>query len=111
MSTGKPTAPAPIPPQAYALYDQYAHGQIDRRQFVSGLSGLVGVAATAGLLGALLPNYSLAEQVSFNDPTILPEYREFDSPQGHGKGRGYLVFPKELKEKAPAVLVVHENRG
>lgn len=111
MSTGKPTTPASIPPQAYALYDQYAHGQIDRRQFVSGLSGLVGATASAGLLGVLLPNYSLAEQVSFNDPTIIPEYREFDSPQGHGKGRGYLVYPKELKEKAPAVLVVHENRG
>jgi carboxymethylenebutenolidase len=111
MSLIKNPETVPIPPQAYALYDQYAHGQIDRRQFVSSLSGLVGAAATAGLLGALLPNYSLAEQVSFNDPTIIAEYKEFDSPQGHGKGRGYLVYPRELKEKVPAVLVVHENRG
>lgn len=101
----------PIPAQAYALYDQYAHGQIDRRQFLAGLSGLVGATAATGLLGALLPNYSLAEQVSFNDPAIIAEYQEFDSPQGHGKGRGYLVSPRDLKEKAPAVLVVHENRG
>jgi len=53
----------------------------------------------------------MAEQVSFNDPDIRATYEEFDSPEGHGTGQGYLVVPTGLAGKAPAVLVVHENRG
>jgi carboxymethylenebutenolidase len=62
---------------------------------------------------ALTPNYALAEQVSFNDPEIKGKYVEFDSPDGHGKGRGYLVVPAGVDEMndAPTVLVAHENRG
>jgi carboxymethylenebutenolidase len=36
---------------------------------------------------------------------------EFDSPQGYGKARGYLVKPAKITGKLPTVLVVHENRG
>jgi carboxymethylenebutenolidase len=53
----------------------------------------------------------LAEQVSFNDESIKASYAEFDSPQGHGKGRGYLVVPIQTSAPLPTVLVVHENRG
>jgi carboxymethylenebutenolidase len=60
---------------------------------------------------ALIPNYALAEQVSFNDPDIHASYALFDSPQGHGEGRGYLVRPAALQGRTAAVLVVHENRG
>ncbi len=76
------------------------------------LSGLavLGFSMTV-LTSALLPNYALAEQVSFNDAKIKATYVEFDSPKGHGKGRGYLVMPRELTGNAPVVLVVHENRG
>ncbi len=103
---------AEIPPQAFNLYDQYAHGMIDRRQFMAGLAGIAVGGMTAGsLLGALLPNYAQAQQVSFNDPEIQPRYQTFDSPKGHGEGRGYLVMPAGLEDKAPTVLVVHENRG
>jgi len=103
---------AEIPPQAFNLYDQYAHGMIDRRQFMAGLAGIAVGGLTAGsLLGALLPNYAQAQQVSFNDPEIQPRYQTFDSPKGHGEGRGYLVAPAGLEGKAPTVLVVHENRG
>ena len=42
---------------------------------------------------------------------IKATYTEFDSPDGHGKGRGYLVVPKDLDAKRPVVLVIHENRG
>ncbi len=59
----------------------------------------------------MLPNYALAEQVSFNDETINATYAEFDSPQGFGKARGYLVVPRNLQGKASMILVVHENRG
>ncbi|MGY2576075.1 dienelactone hydrolase family protein [Vibrio sp. C8] len=101
-----------IPQEAFDWYDEYAHGLIDRREFMRRLSGLavLGFSMTV-LTSALLPNYALAEQVSFNDAKIKATYVEFDSPKGHGKGRGYLVMPRELTGTAPVVLVVHENRG
>ncbi|MBL4281899.1 dienelactone hydrolase family protein [Vibrio fluvialis] len=101
-----------IPQEAFDWYDEYAHGLIGRREFMRRLSGLVALGFTMSVLtSALLPNYALAEQVSFNDPKIKAAYVEFDSPKGHAKGRGYLVMPTEIKGNLPAVLVVHENRG
>ena len=101
-----------IPQQAFDWYDEYAHGDIDRRTFLSRLASLSIVGLTFGAVSsALTPNYALAEQVSFNDAEIKASYQEFDSPNGHGKGRGYLVVPNTVAVKAPMVLVIHENRG
>jgi carboxymethylenebutenolidase len=103
-----------IPEEAFDWYDAYAHGMMDRREFMDRLKTIaVGGLTLAMLTGALIPNYALAEQVSFNDEDIKATYVTFASPDGHGEGRGYLVQPKALAEgaKAPAVLVVHENRG
>jgi carboxymethylenebutenolidase len=105
-------SPEKIPQQAFDWYDDYAHGDIDRRTFLGRLGSLSVVGLTLGAVtSALTPNYALAEQVSFNDGDIKATYQEFDSPNGHGKGRGYLVVPSNMNGKAPAVLVVHENRG
>lgn len=103
----------PIPQEAFDWYDEYAHGLIDRRTFMDRLSTLVVAGLTMSvLLEALLPNYANAEQVSFNDPDIRAIYQTFPSPKGHGEGRGYWVEPANLEgQKAPAVLVIHENRG
>ena len=101
-----------IPQQAFDWYDDYAHGGMDRRTFLARLGTLAVAGLTINVISeALLPNYALAEQVSFNDETIKGSYVEFPSPQGHGKGRGYLVVPRDLQGKASMVLVVHENRG
>ncbi|WP_412972697.1 dienelactone hydrolase family protein [Glaciecola sp. MF2-115] len=101
-----------IPQQAFDWYDEYAHGDINRRTFMTRLGSLSVAGLSLGLISsALIPNYALAEQVSFNDPDIKASYAEFDSPNGHGKGNGYLVVPSKLNSKAPTVLVVHENRG
>ena len=101
-----------IPQQAFDWYDEYAHGGIDRRTFLARLGSLAIAGLSIGAITeALLPNYALAEQVSFNDDTIKATYTEFDSPQGFGKGRGYLVVPRNLQGKASMILVVHENRG
>lgn len=102
----------PIPQEAFDWYDEYAHGLIDRRTFMSRLAGLAGLGFSMTVLtSALLPNYAEAEQVSFNDPDIKASYVPFSSPKGHGECQGYLVMPRELEGKAPTVLVVHENRG
>lgn len=101
-----------IPQKAFDWYDEYAHGDIDRRTFMSRLASLAGTGISMSLLtSALIPNYALAEQVSFNDPDIHAGYATFDSPDGYLEGRGYLVRPNKLNDKAATVLVVHENRG
>ena len=98
-----------IPQEAFDWYDEYAHGDIDRRTFLARLATL-GIALTT-LTSALLPNYALAEQVSFNDPDIKASFLTFPSPQGHGEGKGYFVRPTKVNSTTPVVLVVHENRG
>ena len=102
----------PIPQEAFDWYDEYAHGFISRRTFLARLSTITTASLTVGaLLPLLTPNYAMAEQVSFNDPEITATYETFPSPKRHGEGRGYLVKPSSLVTTAPAVLVVHENRG
>lgn len=108
----KKTTLQSIPQEAFDWYDEYAHGLIDRRTFLARLATITTAGLTMGvLLPALLPNYTFAEQVSFNDPDIKAQYVTFSSPKGHDEGRGYLVAPTSLADKAPVVLVVHENRG
>ncbi|MCG6289907.1 dienelactone hydrolase family protein, partial [Vibrio vulnificus] len=102
----------PIPQEAFDWYDEYAHGKIDRREFLNRLAGLAVLGfSVATLTKALLPDYAKAEQVSFNDPDIKASYQTFPSPKGHGEGKGYLVVPTQLTTPLPVVLVVHENRG
>lgn len=101
-----------IPQEVFDWYDEYAHGLIDRRTFMKRLAALTVAGFSLNLLSsALIPNYALAEQVSFNDPDIHASYEKFTSPKGNGECQGYLVMPTALKGKAPTVLVIHENRG
>jgi len=99
----------PIPQEAFDWYDEYAHGMIDRRVFLSRLATLG--LSMAVMTSALMPNYAQAEQVSFNDESIKARFTKFNSPKGSGECQGYLVAPRELTKKAPVVLVIHENRG
>jgi carboxymethylenebutenolidase len=68
-------------PKLLELYDFYTHGMISKRQFLdrAGKFVVAGMTATA-VLGMMSPNYALAEQVSFNDPNIVPEYIMYPSP-------------------------------
>ncbi len=101
-----------IPQEAFDWYDEYAHGLMDRRTFMKKLGRLAALGFSMTVLtSALLPNYAFAEQVSFNDDDIKATYEEFDSPNGHGKGKGYLAVPSKIEGKLPVVLVIHENRG
>jgi len=101
-----------IPQEAFDWYDEYAHGDIDRRTFLRRLAGIAGAGITLATLStALSPNYALAEQISFNDDDITATYETFPSPKGHGEGNGYFVTPKKVDGKLPVVLVIHENRG
>ncbi|MGY0798821.1 dienelactone hydrolase family protein [Lysobacter sp. A286] len=99
-------------PEVLRLFDKYVHGVIDRRGFLTGAARLaVGAATATGLLAALSPQFAQAQQVKPEDPRLSAEYIEFDSPEGYGTGRGYLVKPAKASGPLPVVLVVHENRG
>lgn len=98
-------------PELLELYDFYVHGKINRREFLDRAAVFTLGATALSVLGALSPNYALAEQVAVTDPDIKGEYIEYPSPNGHGQVRGYLVRPAQARGKLPAVVVVHENRG
>lgn len=103
---------ADFPQDLLNLYDDFAHGRLDRRGFVESASRfVVGGLTGAALLQLLSPNYALAEQVAKDDARIESAYAEYDSPQGGGKMRGLLVKPAKAEGKLPGVLVIHENRG
>jgi len=98
-------------PEVLKLFDQYVHGQLSRRDFISSAARYAVAGATgASLLAALSPSFA-AQQVAPTDARIKASYVEFPSPQGYGKLRGYLAQPAAPTGKLPAVLVVHENRG
>ncbi len=98
--------------QIYDLYDEYCHGVMDRREFLSRASA-ISIAGVSGLAmaQALLPRYAEAQMISFTDERIKATYVSYDSPGGTiGEMRGYLVRPN-TDGPFPAVIVIHENRG
>jgi carboxymethylenebutenolidase len=101
-----------FPQELLDLYDDYAHGRIERRDFMAKAAKFAVAGVTAEvLLSRLSPTYAWAQQVAKDDPAIVAEYIDYDSPQGAGKMRGLLVHPAKAEGKLPAVLVIHENRG
>ena len=98
-------------PELLELYHYYAHGKINRREFLDRAATFTLGVSALSVLAALSPNYALAEQVVFTDPDIIAEYVVYPSPMGHGDVRAYLVRPAEPAGKVPAVVVAHENRG
>jgi carboxymethylenebutenolidase len=99
-------------PEVLSLFDQYVHGLIDRRGFLTRVAKFaVGGTTASMLLDALSPKFAEAQQVPKDDPRLTASMVEYDSPKGSGKMRGYLALPAKHKGKLPGVLVIHENRG
>ncbi|HYT65261.1 MAG TPA: dienelactone hydrolase family protein [Vicinamibacterales bacterium] len=95
------------------IFDQYVHGDIDRRGFLDRAGKFAVGGVTAGmLLDMLNPQFAAAQQVPKDDKRLKAEYVEFPSPQGNtGKTKGYLVRAANANGKLPGIIVVHENRG
>ena len=113
-----PSERAKLPHDAIEIYNQYIHGEIDRRSFLSGVSRFaVGGLTVGALVDLLMPNYAAGQQVSKIDDRIKASYETVPSPQGTGRIKGYLVRPisadtrSDTVSKLPGVLVIHENRG
>jgi carboxymethylenebutenolidase len=85
---------------------------MSRRDFLdSAQKFAVGGVTAAALLEMLKPNYAWAIQVPKDDSRIKAESATVPSPEGNGSIKGYLVRPANVTGKAPAILVIHENRG
>lgn len=107
-----------IPAEAVDLYTQFIHGDVSRRDFLSGVKrfAVAGLTATA-IVEALMPDYARGQQVANDDERIRATYETLPSPDGNGYIRGYLVRPfsadsrSETPSRLPGVVVIHENRG
>jgi carboxymethylenebutenolidase len=102
-----------VPPEAIELYNQYIHGEINRRDFLEQAKRFaVGGLALSAFVEAMMPNYAAAQQVSKTDERLKTSYETVQSPQGNGTIKGYLARPVSvLAAKLPGVLIIHENRG
>lgn len=112
MTTGPRLRSTDFSPEVLLVFDEYVHGDIDRREFLARVGKLaVGTMTAASILASLTPRFAEAMQVPPTDDRLDAKYVEYDSPDGYARARGYLVRPKHAKGKVPLVLVVHENRG
>ena len=101
-----------FPPEVLKLFDGYVHGRLDRREFLDRTAKFaVGAFTATAMLESLKPNFAWAQQVPKDDKRIRTQYLDYDSPNGHGRMRGYFALPADARGKLPAVLVIHENRG
>lgn len=103
--------PQEFNPEVLDLYDAYAHGRLNRREYLKGLGAFaVGGLTAEALLETLGPNYAWSQQIEPTDARIRTERITYASPDGGGEMKGLLAWPAK-GEKFPAVLVIHENRG
>jgi carboxymethylenebutenolidase len=92
------------------LYDEYTHRPLDRRVFLQRLAALAGSTAAAfALLPVLENDYACAQQVPPDDPRLQTARVTYQGASS-GPVAAYLVRPRG-DARAPAVIVVHENRG
>jgi carboxymethylenebutenolidase len=92
------------------LYDEYTHITLDRRAYLARMTALVGSAAAATAVTALIEaDKASAQIVPANDPRVKAE-RVAYAGEG-GEMAGYLALPANAAGKLPTVIVIHENRG
>lgn len=90
-----------------ALYDEFTHSSINRKDFMKKLAMFTGSTATAlSILPLLENNYAAAATV--NQDNLHIENVTFEGADGEVKA--FLAKPKD-KDNLGCVLVIHENRG
>jgi carboxymethylenebutenolidase len=96
-------------PEIKDLYEKYARGAMDRREFLGKLAAVAGgAAAAAALLPALEGTPAASQIVPKDDPRLETGYIEYRGETG--KMRAYSARPKDAGKLA-GVIVIHENRG
>jgi carboxymethylenebutenolidase len=98
--------------EVFDLYDAYAHNRLNRRDFMESLTAYaVGGITVTALMSFLMPDYKNTLQVATDDPRIVSNYINYDSPKGGGNIKALLSKPADANKKLGGVVVVHENRG
>jgi carboxymethylenebutenolidase len=96
---------------AIRLYDRFTHQGMDRRAFMGELTRIAGGAAAANLL---LSDIAAAAQapplIAEDDPRIATQTASSEVRPGR-RYSGYAAAPRNPRATAPAIIVVHENRG
>jgi len=92
------------------LYDEYTHKPLTREEFLRRLAVLTGsMTAALAILPGIEVNMAHAATVPMQDDRITAEKITY---QGDGTTmNAYVAMPKTYRQKLPAVMVVHENRG
>jgi len=106
-----------IPQEVLDLYDDYAHGGMDRRTFMRRLSAFATATVSVSMLAACVtPDYS--EKTADVSPASKDIHVETFSYLSKGIGKeprreisGDLVLPANITSPKGGVVVIHENRG
>ena len=78
-----------ISQEVFDLYDDYAHNKITRKEFIQKLSlYAVGAITLPALLSFISPNYTDSILVQPDDPSLISEMIDYNSPKGGGKISG-----------------------
>ena len=90
-----------------ALYDEYTHKPLTRKEFLQRLTWLVGSTAAAMSVLPLLESAPVSSARVVSDG-LFTDYITW--PGVNGEMKAYLARP-EAEKPYPTVLVIHENRG
>ena len=94
--------------RAIALYNEFIHSTLPRRDFIARLTAIMGSSAAATALLPLLEcNYANAAQVETDDKRLQTSRITYKSAAGDVKA--YMARPRG-RGKLPAIVVIHENR-
>ena len=93
------------------LYDRFTHTGGNRRELLDGLARLAGgVAAASAILPLIEARADAASLTSEDNSAIITDRIVYAGASGRMMS-GYLVRPVRGKDRAPKVMVIHENRG
>jgi carboxymethylenebutenolidase len=107
----RPPRSAPqITQEMIDLYDEYTHITLDRRAYLARMTALVGSAAAATAVTALIEADKAAAQIVPTDDLRVKAERVTYAGEG-GDMAGYLAMPANATGRLPVVIVIHENRG
>jgi len=93
------------------LYDRFTHVGGNRRELLDGLARLAGgIAAASAILPLIEARADAASLTSEDNGAIIADRIVYAGASGRMMS-GYLVRPVKGKDRAPKVMVIHENRG
>lgn len=102
--------PVSVDPSIVELYNEYIHGEMPRRSFLTRVAAVAGGAAATSLVLPLVEsNFAWGGQVDPSDARLEEGYIEY--PGTRGPVNAYFARAAGTGSPLPGILVIHENRG